>query len=510
MTSLPAVSLRDRGVIVLLFVALAAFFPYFESIHSANELSRLYLTNAVATENVVHIDTSLDRLGNIHDKAFRDGHHYSDKAPGTSFFAVPAAWLYLALDDTPTLAEEMRVLRLWVSVIPTAFLLLAMLRFLGGYIHDRGLRLWLVTGYALGSLATTYGILLFGHQLSAVLVFGAFLVAHDARPDWSSRRALLMGLMGSAAVCVEYPNVIFMVPVVFYYWRQVQWSPRAIALTVLGALPLLVLLGWYHNTAFGSPWTTGYSYLTSSFKDVHAQGVMGITWPTLDNLHLCFVSLRRGLFVYAPFLLLALPGLLVVGRAGRAGKLALIMAPLYALFVTSMVYAEGGWSVSLRHLTPMVPWLLLPAGLLVQRLRWLRPVLVGLILVSVVVTGLSSVTWPHFQETVENPFFQLTWPLFEHGWLPPSLFGAVGLSSKTAVLWIGGLVALMAIADLCQWSQSLWQCLLSLAVAGGLVWGAWHFASPLHADTEMAKEQRWVQSVYEPDPLGDPQPFPKP
>ena len=507
MTTEQSVSLRDRGVVVLLFLALAAFFPYFESIHSANELSRLYLANAIATEHTVAIDTSINRLGNIHDKAFRDGHHYSDKAPGASFYAVPAAWAYLTLADTPTLAGEMRVLRLWVSVIPTAFLLLGLLQFLQQYIPDRGIRLWLVTGYALGSLATTYGMLLFGHQLSAALVFGAFLIAHNAQPDWSTRRAVLMGVLGSAAVCVEYPNVIFMVPVMLYYWRQIRWSPRAIAWTVAGALPLLVVLGWYHNTAFGSPWSTGYSFLTSGFKDVHAQGVMGISWPTLENLHLCFVSLHRGLFVFSPFLLLALPGLFLTGHAGRAGKLALIMAPLYALFVTSMVYPDGGWAVSLRHLTPMVPWLLLPAGLLILRFAWLRPFLVGLVLVSVAATGLSTVTWPHFQENLQNPFFQMAWPLFEHGWVAPSAFEAVGLSSRTAVLWIGGLVALLAIADLCQWSQAMWQSLLSLAIAAGLVWGAWHFAAPLHADQDVGKAQRWVQKVYEPDVLSNPTPF---
>jgi hypothetical protein len=507
MSRVRTLSLGDRTLVAVLFVVLATFFPYFEDIHSANELSRLYLTNAIVSENQVSIDTSLDHLGNIHDKAFRDGRHYSDKAPGVSFFAVPAAWAYLTLSDRPTLEGEMRLLRLWVSVIPTIFLLMGLLRFLQTYITDSSLRRLLVVAYALGSLATTYSMLLFGHQLSTVLVFGAFMIAHGAKPDWSSRRAIIVGVMLAASVCVEYQNVLFAIPVALYFCTRVRWSPRAISLGFLGALPLLVGLGWYHQLAFGSPFTTGYSFLTSSFKEVHEQGVMGIALPSLDHLALSFVSTRKGLFCFAPFLVLALPGCLLLGRAAGTGKLTAVMMGLYALFVMSMVYPDGGWSVSQRHLTPLVPWLLLPIGLVVQRVVALRPALVGLIALSVLVTGLSSIVWPHFQEHLENPFFQMAWPLFEHGWVPPSLFAPMGLSSQTVALLIAGGVAALLIADLCLWSTSLWQCVLSLGVAVILVLAPLHYAADWHGDQDVQRDQRFVQTVYEWDEHATPVAF---
>jgi hypothetical protein len=507
MSNTRTLSLGDRTLVAAIFLVLATFFPYFEDIHSANELSRLYLTNAIVSENLVSIDTSLDHLGNIHDKAFRDGRHYSDKAPGVSFFAVPAAWAYLTLTDLPTLEGEMRLLRLWVSVIPTIFLLMGMLRFLQTYIADANLRRLLVLGYGLGTLATTYSMLLFGHQLSAVLVFGAFMVAHDAKPDWSTRRAIIMGVLLAASLCVEYQNALFAIPVALFYCTRVRWSPRAISLALLGAFPLLAGLGWYHHLAFGGPLTTGYSFLTSSFKEVHEQGVMGIAWPSLDHLVLSFVDTRKGLLCFAPFLVLAIPGLFLVGRANGAGKLTAVMAGLYALFVISMVYPDGGWSVSQRHLTPLVPWLILPIGLVVQRAVALRPALVGLIALSVLVTGLSSIVWPHFQEHLENPFFQMAWPLFEHGWVPPSIFGSMGLSGQTVALLFAGAVAALLIADLCVWSTSLWQCVLSLGVAVIFVIVPLHYAADWHADQDVQRDQRFVQSVYELDEHATPTPF---
>ena len=504
MSGLARLGWPERTVVAGLFVALAAFFPWFEEIHSANELSRLYLANAMVQDGTVAIDRQLQQLGPTHDKAVKDGHFYSDKAPGVALWAAPVVWSYLRFADAPSLAGEMRLARLWVSTIPTALLLLFLLVFLAEHIADRGLRLVLVTAYALGSLATTYGLLLFGHQLSAVVLFAAFLCARRAGPDVSAGRALAVGALCAAALLVEYQNVVFVLPLAVFFLVRTRANLRALALAVAGAAPLLVVLGAYHHAAFGSAFKTGYSFLDSSFKDVHAQGLLGIKTPRLDHLWLSLLSPAKGLFAFAPWLVLAVPGLALAWRAGGDGRMALVMALLMTLFVASMVYPDGGWTVSQRHLTPMVPWLLLPVGLFVQRVPWTRPVLTGLVVVSVVVTGVSTIVWPHYQEQLRNPFFQVGWPLFEDGWLPPSLFGAVGLSSKTVALAIGVLVAAGLAYDLVRsggrpWRVAAW---LAIAVALPILWRAG--MRGVAADQDVRRDVTWIQSVYQPDPVKPP------
>ncbi|MFT5432825.1 MAG: hypothetical protein ACI9OJ_003529 [Myxococcota bacterium] len=499
------ISLVEWATIAFITIALSSFFPYFEAIHSANELSRVYLINAMVEEGTVSIDGPLQRLGNIHDKSVREGIHYSDKAPGVSFYGLPVGYLYHYFAETPTLRAEVRVLRLWVSTLPTLLLLIALAVFLREYIRDPRLRALLLFAYGCGSLATTYSHLLFGHQLSAVTVFGCFLAGRSLRVP-TLGRCLGIGFLASAAVCLEYQNVVFLLPIaVMFLSRVAKHKPQAaFAAAVLGALPLAIALGAYHNAAFGSVFKTGYSFVASSFAEVHEQGMMGIAQPKLDHFTLSTVLPSKGIFFFAPWLLLALPGLMLIPRAGKTGLVTGVNIGLYILFVSSMVYPIGGWTVAQRHLTPMIPWLILPVGLAVAQWRHLRPLLTGSIVVSVAFTGISTIVWPHFQEQLNNPFFQVGWPLFRDGWLPSSAFNLLGLSSWAGALGLGAVAGLALLFDLVTTPRTWLMRVVYPMVAVGVVAGCITFASDLHMDQDVSADIRWIQSVYEPDPLRPP------
>ncbi len=518
----------ERALVCALFLCLAVWFPYFEEIHSANELSRLYLTTAIVEEGSIRIDGPLKRLGNIHDKSIRDGQHYSDKAPGTSMLAVPVIWLYYQLADAPNLGGAVRLARLWVSTMPTAIFLLLLIGFLREHIEDRWLVGLLVGGYALGSLCTTYSILLYGHQLSAVLVFGAFLATRgipglEGRALWW--RGALCGFLAAAAVCVEYQNALFLLPIGALFVWYCRRAPGAIVAAVVGALPFAILLGAYHEAAFGSPFKTGYSFLASHFKEVHEQGFMGIGAPKYEHLRLSLWSSAKGVLFFAPWLLLAPVGAVlglahlrprllrvrqfalgVDKRGGADLRLSVLMVALYVVFVSSMIYPDGGWTVAQRHLTPLVPWLLLPIGLTVSRWPLLRGPFAGLLAASVILTGLSTVVWPHYQEQLKNPFFQIGWPLFEAGFLPPSRFAWLGISTKTGVYLVGGLVAVALVWDQLRRSTRYGLRILSLGVAAFLCWAYLSAISALEREQPVERDLRWIQTVYHPDPLRPPDP----
>jgi hypothetical protein len=487
-----------------LFVVLAAIFPYFEEIHSANELSRLYLATAIVEDGTVAIDGPLQRLGDIHDKSVRDGHFYSDKAPGMAFAVLPALWLYNQLAGPPLLADAVRLGRFVASTLPTGIFFVVLLYFLAEHLRDRRLRLLLVTGYAFGTLATTYGILLFGHQLSAILLFGTYLAIRRTGPGSAWWRPALVGLLASAAVLTEYQNALYLVPMaVFFVWR-VRLSPRALAVGLVGMAPLTALLLYYHELAFGSPLRTGYSFIASGFAAVHEQGFMGIGLPRPSALALSLFAPRKGLFFFSPFLLLALPGLFVVGKRGADGVLAVLMTVMYVAFVSGMVYPDGGWTVSQRHLTPLVPWLLLPVGVFVERVRAVRPVLAGLLVVSVVVTGVSTVVWPHYMEVYTNPFFQLGWPLFRDGWLPPSTFGRLGVSTHALVVVAGAAVLQLVVVDLVLFFETARARAAALGVATLLVAGWFGATRHLGAELDGRAERAYVERVYQLDPVVEP------
>jgi len=447
----PSPSPRPTRAEFLLIAAVTAlvgaFFPYFEEVRSANELSRVYLVNALLEDRSVSIDGPFERLGHITDRSLRDGKRYCDKAPGISFVGLPIVAATRAVAGKLSLRDEVRLLRVWLATVPMGLALLLMAFVLARYVPDRDLRLVMLAAFGTGTLMTTYGELLFSHSLSAALLFGIHLAIPAHADDKVRLRAPIVGLLTSIAVCVEYQNVIFLLPLGVFFVMRVRARPVPIGFALLGALPFAILLGAYHHAAFGSPFKTGYSFVESAFAKVHEEGFLGISWPRPSNLQLSFLSADKGLFFFSPFLALALPGLPLLWRVRPEGRIHLVMLATIVLFVSSMVYAGGGWTVSQRHFTVLVPWLALPLGLALMRWPALQPVFAGLVVPSVVVTGLSSVVWPHYQYEFTNPFFQMGWPLFADGFAPPNALGdLIGLPTRwlvsaAAAAWIVGLLA---------------------------------------------------------------------
>src|SRR5207249_4759356 len=72
-----------RAIVVA--VALLSSYAYFYHGGGWNENSRFDLTRAIVEHHTLRIDAYHQNTG---DKAFFDGHYYSDKAPGLSLAAV--------------------------------------------------------------------------------------------------------------------------------------------------------------------------------------------------------------------------------------------------------------------------------------------------------------------------------------------------------------------------------------------------------------------------------------
>jgi hypothetical protein len=112
----------------------------------------------------------------------------------------------------------------------------------------------------------------------------------------------------------------------------------------------------------------------------------------------------------------------------------------YVYFTSSFSYESWGWTTGPRHLTALVPFLLLPCALTLDRVRTtlLRGSCGVLLAASVVIT--SALTFVNYiPDDVSNALFALAIPLSGAGDLTPSLMCALGLPNPAAgtVLWVG-------------------------------------------------------------------------
>lgn len=394
-------------------LALTCTFGFFVGPPAWNQNSRLALTRALVEHGEAVIDDWHVTTG---DKSYRDGHFYSDKAPGVSLLAtLPYAGYYgfrrlsgadlpavrvIPLDPALTAADQIpapedrlpgdvlaynsaQLVALWlcrmvVISLPTlaagALFYLVMLRELGG---DRRRATWVVLAWLLATPSLGYACGFYGHQLSGSLLIASYalVVLADGRslePGLGRGLGLVVGgLLGWAVLC-EYTAAV---PVVLLLgWASWRRGWRVAAWIAVGGLPWALVLGAYHSWAFGGPLKTGYDFV---YLEEFAEGMAvayGIGLPDPAVLAQLLFGSYRGLFYLSPLLLLAVWGLGLrlcqadpgtgAGAPLRRGDLILAVAIIawYLLLNSGYYMWSGGAALGPRHAVPMLGFLAIGLG----------------------------------------------------------------------------------------------------------------------------------------------------
>jgi hypothetical protein len=142
---------------------------------------------------------------------------------------------------------------------------------------------------------------------------------------------------------------------------------------VLGSFQPVLLLWWYQWRAFGNPFLPGQNWMPP-VKYIE-QGYQGFTpYPQPDLLGSLLFNHHFGLFVCAPILLLALVcPLLNRGAARRLPVLEerfllLLFLALWVFFACNS-YTHLQANTGIRYMTPILPFLFVPAAVALMRLR---------------------------------------------------------------------------------------------------------------------------------------------
>ncbi len=449
-------------------------FPYHPGLRSPNELCRLWQSRSIIDTGTLNINETLRHYGMVGDLscvavAMVGGErvlarcvgerppgpvieqwYYPSKAPLTSFLAAPVyAVLKRIQDPVPELAQVF-FSRLFVTVLPSLWLLWLLRRFLREVVSSDTADALTVT-YGLGTMALSYAESFMSHQLTAVLLFAAFYAAwRTERGQWQWWGWLIAGLAASATVVCEYTGALGVLCVATWViakrWRQWARLGQAVGLVIVGALPLIIALLAYHAACFGSPFTSGYKFLNdANYQGWHVGGFLGIRLPDARAFFLSLFSPLRGLFALSPFLLLTFYGLGPLRAKDRSlFVFMLVLLGLNGYFTSSFAYDSWGWTVGPRHLTPMVPFLMVPVGLALEKLR-ARGVLAfsvgaALCVSSVLATGLVGFV-NYVPDDVSTSVWALAVPLINEGFWPVSILATVIANPASGAVLVVLLVA---------------------------------------------------------------------
>lgn len=471
-------SVTRRNLVLIFCILLLAYAYVLPRRVDWSQQSRLSLTRAMVERDTVRIDAYVRDTGEF---AIYEGHAYTEKAPGPSFIGLPIYAVVLPLLEYPAVSsflewlardripkdireravktENLReftaqyLLTLAVIAIPAAAAGMLFYHFLSLFDVAHGLRALIVLAYGLGTPAATYAGNFYSHQIIAVLCFGAFvLLVWLGRGSGGSARALLVGLLLGYAVISEYSAVIIVLILGTYAWISISRF-RFVVMLVGTTLPLTLLI-MYDIIAFDTPFPVSYSYSVVQ-REAYQTGFMGITYPRLEALYGLTFSPFRGLFVRAPWLLLALPGFVLWWKQEHFREELWVVVGItlsMLLFYSSAVLWWGGFAAGPRHIVPALPFMTLGAVPILSALWNLRAprrlaVRIGfmmLVAVSVVLTWSEAVAGHTFPpDDIRAPWAKWVVPAWREGFLTDNIGTVLGLPTTLSLLPLAGIVTVL-------------------------------------------------------------------
>lgn len=352
-----------EGFLLLMVGWMISYTWMYGAISVPNERSRVYLAVAMWDDHTVQIDAPLERWGKIYDLAERDGHYYSDKAPGSSILGAVVygvARLFTQPNEW-TIQELINLMRTWL-MLPVTLIGFLLLRRIMEYLGLDPPAIDIASlAWVLGSAAFHYGAAFFGHQIVAVALLASLYCILRAETAGANGRdplrwAVAAGACAGIAGLTEYQAAIPCILLTFFVASGDYYDrPRTFVAWALGAAPFALILFAYNDAAFGGPLQLSYDHLSSAgLQEIHGEGVGGVTTPTWEYFKGSMFSLHRGLFATSPLFLLAIPGIFYLWKRSSVRVALLVGGTLlfYVLFISSSNMWFAGWGFGPRLLVP--------------------------------------------------------------------------------------------------------------------------------------------------------------
>ncbi|MDA4136919.1 MAG: glycosyltransferase family 39 protein [Thaumarchaeota archaeon] len=355
--------------------------------------------------------------GSVDDFKY-DGNYYSALAPGTSILSLPFFGAGLMLDGHFTLFGYAGLFsEFFVALVNSAAASLVYL--VGRFFFQKNVSALLAFVYAFSTISWPFATYFFQSDVSAALcLLAVYFAIRVARREHSQLRdSALAGTAVAVAMVVDYIDAVFL-PIILVYllWvlKAKKESPAKPAVGFLAtALVGIVSIGLYNYVNFGTAFRgTEQLYL-------HASSVFTeFSYPLYLGAYLNLFSPYRGLFIYSPFLLLGVFGFYDMVRDSLYKKEALLLLACFlGIFIPYSMWYDptGGEGFGPRFLVAAIPFLLLPAGITIQKGdSRLRLVAFALYAAGVFVNGIAGLTeavTPMFNYAT-SPFLSWTLPLF--------------------------------------------------------------------------------------------------
>ena len=387
--------------------------------------SRLDLLRALVERGTLEIDAYHD---NTPDKAYKGGHFYSDKAPGTALLCLPsfamASFCARALHVPPGGEREWLFLSWFTTATSIAVIgslgAVCCFRLLCRMV-DRRSAFVTTMGVFLGSAPFPYATMLHSHAITIAILFTMLRVELITPHSLGAASHGLLGFLAGLCICCEYSSGLVVLGVVTILRKRSVTEWLAVG---FGALRPLLLIPLYHASCFGEP--LGLAYYYDSVFLQNQKGLCGVTFvPNLDHLYTLLLSPARGFLFWSPLFLLSGLGCgISLSQGNRYYTVLYLVSVVHVLALSSYWDPYAGLSIGARYLSPIVPLLTLPTAFGMSRFPRLG---LTLTTVSVLLTGLGTAVNAQVSGSVGCPLTEYHLPMLAAGQTVCNLGWVLGL-----------------------------------------------------------------------------------
>ena len=227
--------------------------------------------------------------------------------------------------------------------------------------------------------------------LQAVFAFLAFALIWFSNLDWTKNRIrwayLSAGLLTGWTIVLDYSGIILIIAMGVYAVLKIKkiaagrqrW--QILVVFAVGLMLSASVLIFHQWLIFGSPFYPAQYYMPETTYS--SSGYNGMDWPQADLLWQLAFGIRYGLFLSAPFLILAL-----VPTAWTSAEVRLLerwetlwifgLSIAFLLFTSANQFSRMQFNSGIRHMLPVVPFLFLIAAgqwlKLGQVLKWVTAI----------------------------------------------------------------------------------------------------------------------------------------
>jgi len=387
-------SFMDRTEIKI-FLTFFIIYSYFILWSGAAENGRFALTRSIVDDQTIIIDKYYNQTA---DRAYYNGHYYSDKAPGGSFLAVPvyAAWkfvynffpqgfraqysgstdfiVYQRINEEDIIIivnpgffilTSMILVTIFTSSLFSSLTVLLVYKISRYLTKKKSHRILLAVIFGAGTLIFHYAIVFLGHSIETFFVFLAFYLLFKMRNEkkYDLKYFLASGVSAGYAITSGYPSMLIALACLAYAF-SFKYNKNYFFMIglILGLLPLFI----YNFLIFSNPFDITSAHvdpkiLQPESKELLLQGVGFSYIPNPLVILQLTVLPYKGMFFYYPILIFSLFGLFYMYKEYRleAILIAISLIGFLIVFSSFVDWWHGGY-FGFRHFLSIYPFLMLP------------------------------------------------------------------------------------------------------------------------------------------------------